>query len=56
MHEIMNEERNKLKLYLKCKHTEHKSKHQALVRNVTQQHLQRGQIGQPHFVIRAVRG
>lgn len=42
-----------IELYLKCKCTEHKAKQQALVRNVAHQHLQRGQIGRSHSVIRA---
>lgn len=44
-----------LKPYLKRKHAEHETEHEALVRNVAYQHLQRGQIGRPYFVIGAER-
>lgn len=52
----MQHSHRELKLYLKCKYTKDKAKHQSLVGNVTDQHLQRGQIGRPYFVIRTERG
>lgn len=45
-----------LKVYLKCERAENKAEHQSLVRNVAYEHLQRGQIGWLHFVIRGERG
>ncbi len=44
-----------VKLYLKCKCTEHKAEHQASVRNVAYQHPQWDQIGRSHFIISADR-
>lgn len=49
----MQQSHYELKLYLKCKCTEHKAKHQSLVRNVAYQQLKRGQIRRSYFVIRA---
>lgn len=43
-------------MYLKCKYTEHRAEHQALVGGVAQQHLQSGQIRRSYPVIRAARG
>lgn len=51
----MQQSHYELKLYLKCKCTEHKAKHQPLVRNVAYQQLKWGQIRRSYFVIRAQR-